>query len=174
MHSRILMSGVIATFGVTVVCWPKPAITAESYDGQEILVECPNWSWEASQIPGVLYELCFDDIDQCTVADIGDAICTPGLGVHDVWVTAIDYQGADPVYYDGEVASISRVRSADFNGNRVVELRDLFALLDMFGVTGESSEDLDGDGAVGLGDLMIVIGALGNCVSENGQLYAVC
>jgi hypothetical protein len=174
MHSRILLNGVIATFGVTVVCWPKPAITAEWFEGQEILVECPNWHWETSQIPDVVYELCFDDIEQCTAADIGDPVCTPGLGVHDVWVTAIDYRGADPVYYDGEVVSIIRVRSADFNGNGAVEFGDLFALIDVFGVTGDRSEDLDGDGAVSFEDFMLVMDAFGKCVSETGQLYAVC
>ena len=174
MHSRILTIGVVATFGVTVVCWPKTASSVEWYDGQEVLVECPSWYWEASQIPGVVYELCFDDIDHCTVADIGDALCIPGLGVHDIWVTAIDYQGADPVYYDGESTPIHRVRSSDFNNSGLVDLVDLFIFLPRIGATGESGEDLDGNGVVDLGDLFILIDAIRKCVSETGNLYEAC
>ena len=146
MHSRILILGVIAAVGLADVCWPRTARAAEWFDGQEVLIDCPRWSWEASQLSGIVYELCFDDFDQCTVADIGDAVCIPGLGEHDVWVTAIDYQGADPVYYDGEIASISRVRSSDFDGDALVGFADLFHFLD----------------------------ALTKCVSETGSLYEAC
>ena len=174
MHSRILMIGVTATLGVACVLWPKTASATEWFDGQEVLVDCPSWHWEASRIPGIAYELCFDDVDHCTVADIGDAVCVPGLGEHDVWVTAIDYQGSDPVYYDGETASILRVRSSDFTGNGLVEISDLFIWLDALGLTGESSEDLDEDGVVALGDLWIFLDAFTKCVSETGQLYEAC
>jgi hypothetical protein len=174
MHSRILMVTSIATLGVTVVCWPNTASTAEWFEGQEILVECPIWHWEASPLSGVVYELCFDDVDQCVAAEIGDSVCIPGLGVHDVWVTAIDNQGASPVYYDGEVASISRVRSADFDGGGAVGISDLFMFLDKMGVTGENGEDLDGSGMVELADVMLFLDAFGKCVSEAGHLYEAC
>ena len=174
MHSRILTISVIASLGVTTVCWPESASTDEWNDPQEVLVECPTWNWEASQISGVVYELCFDDIDQCTVAEIGDAVCVPGLGAHDVWVTAIDNQGADPVYYDGEVASIDRVRSADFDGDNEVGIRDLFRFLDMYEMIGEVSEDLDESGVVNFLDLLIFLDAYGKCVNEAENLYVAC
>ena len=132
------MIGVIATFGVANGIGPKTASAAEWFDGQEVLIDCPRWSWEASQSSGIVYELCFDDFDQCTVADIGDAVCIPGLGEHDVWVTAIDYQGADPVYYDGEIAPIRLARNADLDGDGLVGFRDFFILLDALGETGGS------------------------------------
>jgi len=174
MHSRILTIGVVAIFGVTVVCWPKKASSVEWYDGQEVLVECPSWDWEASQVPGVAYELCFDDVDHCTVAEAGDAVCIPGLGEHDVWITAIDYQGADPIYYDGDITRIRRARSADFDSSGLVDLRDLIIYLGRYGATGESSEDLDGNGVVDIGDLLIFLGALYKCVGEAGNLYEAC
>ena len=41
-------------------------------------------------------------------------------GVHDVWVTAIDYQSGEPVYYDGDIVSIDRaVKNADFDRETV-------------------------------------------------------
>ena len=125
-------------------------------------------------MPGMVYELCFDDIDHCTVAEIGDAVCIPGLGEHDVWVTAIDYQGADPVYYDGEIAPILRVRSSDFDGDDRVRLPDLFILLGDLGAVGDYIDDLDEDGLVGLGDLWIFLDAFTKCVSETGNLYEAC
>jgi hypothetical protein len=168
------MIGVIATFGVADVIWPETASAAEWYDGQEVLVDCPSWHWEPSPVSGVAYELCFDDVDHCTVAEIGDAVCVPGLGQHDVWVTAIDGQGADPIYYDGDASAILRVRSSDFTGSGRVGLSDLFIWLDAMGATGESREDLDEDGVVALGDLWIFLDAFTKCVSESGSLYEAC
>ena len=174
MHSRIFTSAMVATFSVAVVFLPKIASAIEWYDGQEILVECPSWQWESSGLSGITYELCFDDIDHCTAADIGDSVCVPSLGEHDVWVTAIDDQGGDPVYYDGEVVSIHRVRGADFSGNGMVDFSDLFLLLDQLGAVGEIGGDLDGNGVVDFEDLWIFLESLGKCVSDTGQLYEAC
>ncbi len=174
MHSQIFKSHVVAILGVAAFCWPIAANSMEWYEGQEILVECPSWDWEASQIPGVVYELCFDDIDQCTAAEIGETVCIPGLGGHDVWVTAIEDQDAGPVYYDGEIVSIRRMRSADFNDNRQVDWSDLFGMLDAIGVTGDRMEDLDGNGVVDLGDLISLLDDLGKCIGPSGELYEAC
>ena len=90
------------------------------------------------------------------------------------FLTAIDYQGADPVYYDGEIVSINRIRSSDFDGDALIGFADLFLFLDTMGATGDRREDLDGDGIVGFGDLMMLLDSLSKCVNETGSLYEVC
>jgi len=174
VHSRILTIVVVATFCVAESFWPKTASAAEVDDPQDVLVECPNWHWVASEIPGVSYELCFDDIDHCTAASLGDQVCIPDLGRHDVWVTAIDDRGADPVYYDGEFASINRIRSADISGNGRISLLDLLLLLSVLGETGDYAQDLNADGMVSMFDIFIIIENFGRCISSTGSLYEAC
>jgi hypothetical protein len=175
----------IATFGVASVYWPKTAGAAES-DPQVVLVECPVWNWESSDIPGVGYELCFDDIDHCTTTGAGDSVCIPGMGVYDVWVTAIDYRSGTPVYYDSDVAPITRTLSADFNGNGRVGFLDLIAFIYEMtapepeghpkskGPTEPSFGDMNGDDILSIGDLLLVLNAFGSCVSSTGYLYEAC
>jgi hypothetical protein len=177
----------IATFGIASVYWPKTASAAESDpDQQIILAECPVWNWESSDIPGVGYELCFDDVDHCTTAGAGDSVCIPGMGQHEVWVTAIDYRSGTPVYYDGDVAPISRTLSADFNGNGLVGFMDFFIFINALtapesevhpkskGQPAPPPEDMNGDGVLSIGDLFLMLDAFGSCISSTGSLYEAC
>ena len=174
MHLRILTIGVVATFCVAELFWAQAASAAGADAPQVVLVECPNWYWGASEMSGLRYELCFDDIDHCAAASIGDQVCIPSLGQHDVWVTAIDDQGADPVYYDGDIASIERIRSADVSGDGLVALWDLVLMVQLLGETGDYVEDLDADGRVTMFDIFAFIPAIGKCISSTGFLYEEC
>jgi hypothetical protein len=174
MHSRFVSIPAIAVISFLSIFWLTNANAGNWFDGQEILVECPVWAWEASQIPGIEYELCFDDIDHCSVAEIGDSVCIPSLGVHDVWVTAIDNQSGGPIYYDGDIVTIVRVVSADFDGNGVVGFPDLGLFGEHFGDGSGSPADFDGDGIVGFLDFAQFANAFGKCVNESGTLYYLC
>jgi hypothetical protein len=120
------------------------------------------------------YELCFDDIDHCVVAEIGSSVCIPGLGTHDVWVTAIDYQDGEPIYYDGDIVPIERLNSADFDENGIVGFSDFSQFSDQYGEVGESPADLDGDGIVGFLDFSQFSSAFGKCVNESETVYTEC
>ena len=50
---------------------------------------------------------------------------------------------------------------ADFNGNYFVEVEDLLNMLTSFGCTSNCEGDLDSDGAVGIGDLLVLLSGLG-------------
>ena len=50
---------------------------------------------------------------------------------------------------------------ADFNGNYFVEVEDLLNMLTSFGCTSNCEGDLDSDGAVGIGDLLVLLSSLG-------------
>jgi hypothetical protein len=176
MHSRsasITATIAIVVIGFLPIFWQTNANATTWFDGQEILVECPAWEWEASPIFGVEYELCFDDVDQCTVAEIGDSVCIPSLGVHDVWVTAIDFQGGEPIYYDGDIISISREGNSDFTGDGAVGFGDFGQFIVFFGETGGPG-DLDGDGLVGFLDFAQFASAFGKCINAAGTLYESC
>jgi hypothetical protein len=173
MHSRFGSITAIAAISFLTISWNTNADAETWFDGQEILIECPPWEWAPSQIPGVEYELCFDDINHCTVAEIGDPVCIPSLGVHDVWVTAIEYQNGQPIYYDGDVVPIKRGKSADFSGNAMVGFADFGRFAQLFG-GGSGPGDLDGDGVVGFGDFSEFSEAFGKCVNQNGTVYRPC
>jgi hypothetical protein len=173
MHSWFASITAIAAVGLLPISWATNVDAATWFDGQEILVECPVWEWEASPISGIEYELCFDDVDTCTVAEIGDSVCIPSLGVHDVWVTAILYQGSEPIYYDGDIVPISRQRSADFTGDGVVGFPDFGRFSAFFGET-SGPGDLDGDGVVGFPDFGRFTNAFGKCVNAAGTVYEPC
>ena len=49
----------------------------------------------------------------------------------------------------------------DFNGNYLIDVSDLLSMLSEFGCSSECSNDLDEDGVVGIGDLLILLGGLG-------------
>jgi hypothetical protein len=164
----------IAVVGFMTIFWKTNAIAADRFDGQEILIECPVWKWQPSPILGVEYELCFDDIDQCTVAEIGDSVCIPSLGVHDVWVTAIDYRGGEPVYYDGDIVRIMRVVSSDFDGSGSVGFLDYMSFAKSYGADSGGLTDLNEDGAVGFMDFLQFADAFGKCVNASGSLYEPC
>jgi hypothetical protein len=174
MHSRFVSITAIAVIGFLSTFWQGNASAEVWFDGQEILVECPVWKWEPSQLLGVKYELCFDDVDHCTVAKIGDSVCIPSLGVHDVWVTAIDKQRAERIYYDGDIVQIERVENADFTGDGTVGLADLGLFFQSFGAGNGSDADLTGDGLVGFVDLSYFWRAFGKCVNESGTVYEPC
>jgi hypothetical protein len=101
-------------------------------------------------------------------------VCIPSLGAHDVWVTAIDHQSADPVYYDGDIIPVLRAVSADFNGDRVVGFADFGFFSESYGDVDGSPADLDGDGVVGFSDFGKFTNAFGKCVNESGTTYEVC
>jgi hypothetical protein len=174
MHSRFVSISALAVISFLPIFWKTNAIAAHWFDGQEILVECPVWEWEPSPISGIEYELCFDDIDHCTVAAIGDSVCIPSLGSHDVWVTAIDYQGADPVYYDGDIVPVLRAVSSDFDGDGIVGFSDFGLFSGFYGDGSGSPADFDGDGVVGFLDFSSFSSAYGKCVNESGTIYTPC
>ncbi len=147
---------------------------AEWFDGQEVLVECPIWSWAPSSIPGVDYEICFDDVDHCASAEIGGAVCIPSLGVHDVWVTAIDRRGDAPVHYDGDIVVIERLKTADFTGDGVVGIEDVGRFFQFFQLGYGPSGDFDEDGVIGILDFAQFSRAYGKCVDASGSLYERC
>jgi len=173
MHSRFASIAAIAVVSFLTIFWNTSADAEDWFDGQEILIECPPWEWAPSQIPGVEYELCFDDVNHCTVAAIGDAVCIPSLGVHDVWVTAIDYQNGQPIYYDGDVVPIKREKTADFTGNGMVGFDDFSSFTRFFGGA-SGPADLDEDGVVSFGDFSEFSSAFGKCVNQSGTVYRPC
>jgi len=173
MHSRFVSISAIAGISLLPIFWQTHASATDWFGGQEILVECPIWEWEASPISGIEYELCFDDIDHCTEAAIGDSVCIPSLGAHDVWVTAIGHLNGETVYYDGDIVPIDRVKTADFSGDGMVGFDDYFRFTKLFG-GGSGPGDLDGDGIVGFLDYSIFAGAFGKCTNESGTIYEVC
>ena len=174
MHSRFVSISAIAVIGFLPIILETEANAEHWFEGQEILVECPVWEWEPSQIPGIVYELCFDDVDHCAVAEIGDAICIPSLGSHDVWVTAVDYQSGEPAYYDGDIVPVMRLVSSDFDGDGRVGFSDFGLLTEFYGEGGGSPADLDGDGVVGFLDFSQFVGAYGKCVNQSGTVYQQC
>jgi hypothetical protein len=174
MHSRFASITAIAVVSFLPAFWQSNAHAEDSFDGQEILIECPVWRWDRSQTFGVYYELCFDDVDHCTVAEIGGSVCIPSLGFHDVWVTAIDLQGGEVNYYDGDVVRINRVENADFDGDGVVGMTDLGIFFQFFGKENASFGDLTGDGVVGMVDYSQFLLAYGKCVNESGTVYEPC
>ena len=174
MHSRFVSITAIAVVSFFPIFWKTNVNAADWFDGQEILIECPVWEWEPSPISGIEYELCFDDIDHCVAAAIGDSVCIPSLGNHDVWVTAIDYQGVDPVYYDGDIVPVLRVVSGDFNGDGIVGFLDFGSFSGFFGDGSGSPADFDGDGVVGFLDFGEFSSAYGKCVNESDTTYQVC
>jgi hypothetical protein len=163
----------LAVINLFPIFWKADVDAEEWFEGQEILVDCPAWEWAPSQIPGVEYELCFNDVEHCTVAQIGDSVCIPSLGVSDIWVTAIDYQSSGPIYYDGEIVPIARIESADFTGDGMVGYGDFGQFSQSFG--GSSGPgDLDGDGIVGFQDFSHFASAFGKCVNQSGTIYEPC
>ena len=106
VHSRCVSITAIAVISFLPLLLNTHANAANWFDGQEILIECPVWGWEPSPILGVEYEVCFDNTDHCTVAEIGDSVCIPSLGVHDVWITAIEYLSSEPIHYDGDIVRV--------------------------------------------------------------------
>jgi hypothetical protein len=173
MHSRLLSISALAVINLLPIFWETNASATDWFDGQEVLIDCPVWEWEPSQISGVEYELCFDDIDHCTVAQIGDAVCIPSYGTHDVWVTAIDYQSGEPIYYDGDIVPVMLCGNADFTGDGSVGFEDFGRFSQFFG--GESGPgDLDGDGVVGFQDFSHFVHDFGKCVNASGTIYEPC
>jgi hypothetical protein len=107
------------------------------------------------------------------VAVIGEPVCIPSLGVHDAWVTAIDYQNGQPIYYDGDVVPIKREKNADFSGDAIVGFADFGGFAQFFG-GGSGPGDFDEDGVVGFLDFFEFSEAFGKCVNENGTVYRPC
>ena len=173
MHSRFVSITAIAVISFSPIFWKTNVNAADWIDGQEILIECPVWEWEPSPLPGVEYELCFDDIDHCTVAAIGDSVCIPSLGVHDVWVTAIDNQSGEPIYYDSDIVPVLRAVNADLDGNSIVGFGDFGRFLQHFG-GGSGPGDLNEDGVVGFADFAHFSSDFGKCVNESSTIYDLC
>jgi hypothetical protein len=173
MHSRFVPISAIAAISLLPIFWNTNVNAADWFDGQEILIECPVWEWEPSPISGIEYELCFDDIDHCTVAAIGDSVCIPSLGAHDVWVTAIDYESGEPIFYDGDIVSVERVNNADFTGDGRIGYADFGRFTQFYG-GGSGPGDLDEDGIVGFSDFAHFVRGFGKCVNESGSIYQLC
>jgi hypothetical protein len=108
------------------------------------------------------------------VAEIGSSVCIPSLGVHDVWVTAIDRRSGGPIYYDGDIVSVERAKNADFTGDGVVGITDMGQFLQYFGGENGGPGDLNGDGVVGILDFSQFRRAYGKCVNASGTLYEPC
>ncbi len=174
MHSRFVSVSAIAVITLVPMLWMNDADAADPGGCQEILVECPVWEWDPSPIPGVEYELCFDDVDHCVTASIGSSVCIPSLGAHDVWVTAIDHQGAEPIYYDGDIVPIVREVNADFDGSGAVGFPDLGLFVESMRDVGPSPADFDGDGVVGFLDFSLFANSFGKCVDPTGTFYQEC
>jgi hypothetical protein len=174
VHSRSFSISAIAVIILLSIVGDANANAVDQLGIQQILIDCPTWEWQPSPIPNVDYELCFDDLDHCTAAEIGDAVCIPSLGAHDVWVTAIDRGGYEPVYYDSDIALIERVNSADLSGDGAVGMGDLGLFSQHFGDRGKSAADLDGDRKVGFSDFALLTRAFGQCVSAKGSVYQPC
>ena len=173
MHARSVSITASAVISCLSIFWSPNATAQVWFDGQEILVECPVWEWEASPIPGIEYELCFDDVDHCTVAEIGDSVCIPSLGVHDVWVTAIDRRYAEPIYYEGDIVAIERLESSDFTADGLVGFADFNRFAAAYG-TQDGVGDLDRDGLVGFRDYYQFSRSFGKCVNATGTVYMHC
>jgi len=174
VHSRFVSITAIAAIGFLPIFWKTNANATDQLAPQSILVDCPAWEWQPSPIPNVEYEICFDDIDHCAAAEMGDAACIPSLGTHRVWVTAIDYESGVPIYYDSDIVLIERVENADLSGDGAVGMVDLGLFTQAFGDQGGSVADLDGDGIVGFGDFALITRAFGKCVSASGAVYEQC
>jgi len=181
MYWKRTPTAAIAALSLLPILWTANAAATEWPDGQEVLVECPVWEWAPSPIPGIEYELCFDDIDHCVPAQIGDSVCIPDLGAHDVWVTAIDNSSGEPVYYDGDIVPIVREISSDFDRNGIVAISDFGLFLQFFGVAGGSfggasgsPVDLDGDGVAGFSDFGLFLQSFGKCVNSTRTVYKPC
>jgi hypothetical protein len=174
MHSKFVSISAIAAISFLPIFSSTNASAIDWPNGQEILIECPVWEWEPSPIAGIEYELCFDDIDHCAVAEIGSSVCIPSLGAHDVWVTAIEYQDGEPIYYDGDIVPIERLNSSDLDGNGMVGFSDFNQFSDQFGDVSDSPADLDGDGMVGFIDFFHFSTAFGKCVNESETVYTEC
>jgi len=173
MHPRFFSITAIAVLILLPIFWAANANAVYWSGGQEILIDCPTWEWGPSQISGVEYELCFDDINHCTVAQIGDSVCIPSYGAHDVWVTAVDYQSGVPVYYDGDIVPVTLYGNADFTGNSMVGFGDFGRFTQLFG-GGSGPGDLDGDGIVGFLDFGYFIRDFGKCVNASKTVYEPC
>jgi hypothetical protein len=174
VHSRFVSIAAIAVIGFLPIFWKTDANATDQSALQSILIECPAWEWRPSPIPDVEYEICFDDIDHCTAAEIGDKVCIPSLGTHDVWVTAIDLESGTPIYYDSDIVLIERVQNADLSGDGAVGMVDLGLFTQLFGKRGKRAADLDGDGVVGFPDFALITRAFGKCVSASGVVYEPC
>jgi hypothetical protein len=174
MHSRFVSISAIAVISLLPIFWKANANAANWFDGQEILIECPVWGWEPSPILGVEYEVCFDNVDHCTVAKIGDSVCIPSLGVHDVWITAIEYLSGEPIHYDGDIVRVERKKTSDFTGDGVVGIEDMGLFAKYFGGENGGPGDLNGDGVVGILDFSEFKRAYGKCVNASGTLYEPC
>jgi hypothetical protein len=174
MHSKFVSISAIAALSFLPIFSSTNASAIDWPNGQEILIECPVWEWEPSPIAGIEYELCFDDIDHCAVAEIGSSVCIPNLGAHDVWVTAIEYQDGEPIYYDGDIVPVARVMSADFDGDSVVGFSDFGLFTQQFGKEFGGSADLNGDGIVGFMDYFQFASDFGKCINDSGTVYTEC
>ncbi|MBW2716854.1 MAG: hypothetical protein JRD03_12285, partial [Deltaproteobacteria bacterium] len=95
------------------------------------------------------------------------------LGLHDVWVTAIDNQSGEPIYYDGDIAQIFREKTADFTGDGLGSFSDFSQFNQYFGES-NGEGDLDGDGVVGFLDFTRFSSAFGKCVNASGSVYQPC
>ena len=86
-----------------------------------------------------------------------------------IWVVPIDAPSEIPYFClphcnDGMTAMIyvTHVCVADINGDDVVDVVDLLAVLDAWGTNNELA-DVNGDGAVNVTDLLAVVGNWGSC-----------
>lgn len=174
MSSRSVSITAIAVIVLLPLLSNLESNAEEWFAGQEVLVECPIWNWAPSPIAGVEYELCFDDIDHCAIAEIGDAVCIPSLGVHDVWVTAIDRRGVAPVHYDGDIVAIERAKTADFTGDGVVGIEDVGQFIQFYNEGYRAPGDFDEDGVIGIVDFAYFSRAYGKCIDASGSLYERC
>ncbi|MFO0827363.1 MAG: hypothetical protein U0572_04365 [Phycisphaerales bacterium] len=131
--------------GITVPQHASVVLQASAWDIDEQLLPETSVKWE-SNIDGLL------GTGRLFVANH----LTPG--VHTLTLTGTDSTGLSTVRQVQVTVTARTVRSADLNGDGIVDAADLAVLLGAWG-TGGSPADLDLDGTVGGGDLAILLGA---------------
>jgi len=83
-------------------------------------------------------------------------------------------RSGEPVYYDGDIVQIVRVKNADFSGDGVVGFADFGSFAVSFGSGSGGPADFDEDGIVGLADFGAFCSAYGKCVNESDTIYNLC
>ncbi len=163
------------------------------YSEQEILTDCPRWTWTPAQwgpnhdiLPDPIYELCIDGF--CAEAVDEGISCLPlGTNVpHDVTVRAYqpeeyrDYQVPEyPDVLESKISDVHRHLNADFDGDGIVGFSDVMIFLDRWHarrkkVKVDPELDFDGDGNLTKNDWTVFFHHLTKCTSTNEDIYVVC
>ncbi len=153
----------------STVQFDPPSIPPDGESTTTMNITLLGWQGEVISVPidllTVVHSLDSDSISSIgDVEDLGDGVFSVTLtagttaGVDRFVVTADD--GIRPVILMPEpVLSYSSI--ADLNGDGVVDVLDLLAVLGAWGPCNSCPEDINGDGVVDVLDLLIVLGEWG-------------